>query len=209
MSVGVAAIERARDGCAAAPGERRRRIADQTSRARARNDGLTFSSACQARRRDRIAPAAITSAKRRLARSPRADDRHKARVERDVGGGGPIRIVDPDVRGDDLRRHCRSRRLLADSTRDLPDRCRPCRKASNSSAPLIHEKRLSAGWPHGLLVMESLPWRQGLQPSYRARRSSTDFHPSVRASKLPLRQTAEKMIWANFSISWRTMASAA
>ena len=112
MAVGIVAVERAGDRRAAAPGQRRCRVADQPARTRQERRTDVFVG-IPAGGRDRIATCGDDVRERGLSRAPCADDGNKARVERNVRCGCPIRIINPDMRNG-LGRHCRARRLLAD-----------------------------------------------------------------------------------------------
>ena len=188
MTVGVAAIEGARDRGAAAPGQCRRRVADEPARPsqKGRADVLVR---IPTGGRDRVAARGDHVGQGRLSRSPRADDRDKAGVERDIGRGGPIRIVDPDVR-DDLRRHGRARRLFPDISAALRVDA-GLTEGIELQGALDPREAIVDGLAHGFLVMGVAAVETGLA-SVISRAQVLDRHATLAVPEFALRRTARK-----------------
>ena len=191
---------------AAAPGQCRRRVADEPARP-SQERWADVLVRIPAGGRDRVAARGDHVGQGRLPRSPRADDGDKAGIERDIGRGGPIRIVDPDVR-DDLRRHGRAWRLLADISAALWVDA-GLTEGIELQGSLDPREAIFDGLAHGFLVMGVAAVEAWLAARHIASRRSSTVMPRWPIQNSRCAGLLEKMMWANFSISWRTVASAA
>ena len=108
----------------------------------------------------------------------------------------------------DLRRHGRARRLLADEGAALRNDARLTESIEHQIA-LDPREAIIGRLAYGLLIMGVAPMETGLAPVVSCAQI-LDCRGPLTDPELALRWTArEDDMWANFSISWRTVASAA